>query len=165
MPEMSPEVKAAVQRLRVIRRELKALETEEALLRDLILASIGHWPADVFPVRVGEVEVALQARPGRVDMAAALKILEEAGRLAAVPARLVLNAEAAGQFDEQVQALGLPATKLRRLRALYQEVVREEPDPTPAFLADEASAGRLRPEQYRACFQKSRPQIPVVIVR
>lgn len=165
MPEMSPEVKAAVQRLRVIRRELKALETEEALLRDLILSTVGKWPPDAFPIRVGEVELSLQSRPGRVDVAAALRVLEEAGLVAAVPTRLAVNEDAAARFHDDLKALGLSPTKLERVRSLYQKVVRSEPDPTPAFLATEASAGHLRPDQYRACFQKGRPQIPVVTVR
>lgn len=165
MPELPPEVKAAVQRLRVIRRELRSLETEEALLRDLILATIAHWPAEAFPVRVGEVELSRQTRPGRVDEAAALRVLEEAGLLQDVPTRLVLDADRAAAFEGEVAALKLPAPKRGRVLQLYRDAVHAEPDPRPAFLAEAAETGQLLPDQYRACFQKARPQIPVVIVR
>jgi len=165
MPELSAEVKAAVHRLRVIRRELKALETEEALLRDLILATVGHWPPDAFPVRVGDVELSLQRRPGRVDVDSALRVLGEAGLAGEAPRRLVLNPDAAARFEEELGAIGLPPGKQARIRALYADVVRAAPDPTPAFLAQAAAAGRLGPAAYRACFLHQRPTIPVVTVR
>jgi hypothetical protein len=165
MPEIAPEVKAAVKRLRTLRREVKALETEEALLRNLILTAVGHWPPDRFPIRVDEVELQVQSRPGRIDEGAARAILEDAGRLQAAPVRLVVNPDGAAAFDRQLESLGLPVSTLKRVRALYAEVVRAEPAPTPGFLDAEASAGHLTPDQYRDCFQKGRPKTPVLVLR
>ena len=162
---VDPELAAAVHRLAAVRAERRALETEEALLRDLVWRHVEHWPPDAFPWRAGAVELRRQVRGGRVEDETALAILDEAGLLAAAPRRFVVNDAEAARFGERLDALRLGAGKRRAVADAFDRAVTAVPQPDADWLAEQARAGRLTPEQYRACFAQRRPQVVVLTVR
>jgi hypothetical protein len=165
-PPLSPDLAQAVSRLWQVREELKRLETEEAALRDGILAAVEDWPDSWFPVNVGGHELRRSRRPGRLDATAALDRLAALGLMPRVPLRPTLaNADAAVRFGERVKALRLGAEATARVLALYGEAVALVPDVNADLLRAWRSAGTLTESEYRACFRDAKPDIPVLAVR
>jgi hypothetical protein len=163
--QVDPELASAIHRLAAVREQRHALETEEAMLRDLILRHVEHWPSDAFPLRVDAVELRRQIRPGRVDEEAALAVLDEAGLLNAAPRRYIVHPDGVADLPARLDALRLGAKKRQLLDEALARAVSAEPHADPDFLETAARRGQLTPAQYRACFVHGRPHIVVLTVR
>ena len=166
LPHISAELAQAVTRLGYLRRQLKELETEESLLRDRILSEISSWPRTSFPMKVGNFEVRLGERKGRVDPQGAYQVLLTQRLLSEVPMEPGIEDVA------QVEALGhglarltMPEVTRSQLVQLYQGAIKWHPQVSQEILAAFQDQARLTVEQYRACFKDSKPVVVTLTVR
>jgi hypothetical protein len=162
---VSPQLVEAVGRLWQVRAEMKALATEEAALRDAVLAEVADWPVAWFPVRAGGHDLRLSLRAGHLDAEAASTRLARLGLLGRVPREpAIKDPVRAREFPRVVARLRLGQAQ-EAVLAAYAEVVEWVPAITPDLLRGWRDAGALDPEDLAACFRDGRPQIAVLTVR
>jgi hypothetical protein len=165
-PGLTPELARAVSRLAQLRDELKQRETEEAALRDAILASIQGWPDEWFPIRIAGHELRRARRAGRLDGEKAQDRLAARGLLARVPlAPRIKDAQAAIEFPERVRRLNLDDAVTRELTLGFREAVSLEPSISADLLKAWRDNGTLPESDYRQCFKDGRSEILVLLVR
>ncbi len=165
-PAASEEIARCIIRLATVRRELRALETEEQLLREALERSLGTWPGEWFPIQVDAHELRRHARMGSLDVEAARAVLAEAGLLASAPTAMqVVSDHAARQFPGQLEGLGLSKKAAGLVRQLFADAVAPVPDLTAAWVGSQHAAGRLDEDRWRQCFRRGQPLIWVWAVR
>ncbi len=165
-PAISPELAQAVTQLGHVRRQLKDLETEEALLREQILAVVEHWPKEAFPLRVGAFEVRLGERKGRIDVAACYQVLEEERLLAEMPVEpVILDVSQVDQLRRALVRLDMPDATREQLIRSYKAAVDWQPILSHEVLAKLHQEAQLSPEEYRACFKDGKPTVTMLTVR
>lgn len=149
-----------------MRQEIRALETEEQLLRETLERTLSDWPAEWFPIQVESHALRRHARAGSLDLEAARAALTEAGRLDEAPTTLqVVDEGAARQFPARVEALGLSKKAGRLVRQFFDEGVAPVPELTTAWVESQHAAGHLDDAAWRRCFRGSQPIIWVWAVR
>lgn len=163
---MPTELVEAVSRLAAIRRHLKDLEMEESILRDEIIAGLSRLNDPRFPLRLGDHEVRLGGRAGRVNETAAMEQLNRAGLSDQVETAVEIgDAETARQFPLQVRALSMPKATRTALMTWFDTAIALRPHPTSEQLERWRSAALLDDEAYRRCFKDLKPWIPILTVR
>jgi hypothetical protein len=165
-PAASEELCRCIIRLAAVRQEMRALETEEQLLRDTLDRTLSGWPAEWFPIQVESLALRRHARAGSLDWEAARVVLSEAGRLDEAPTTLqVVDQGAARQFPARVATLGLSKPAVRQVRQFFAEGVGPVPELTTAWVDGQHAAGNLDDEAWRRCFRRGQPIIWVWAVR
>ena len=163
---ISGELAQAVTRLGFLRRQIKELETEESLLRDRILAEISEWPRSSFPMAVGNFEVRLGDRKGRINPVAAYEVLSHERLLAELPSEPgIQNAGEVDSLGRGLAGLPMPEDTRSQLIARYKGAIEWHPLISPEALAAWHQQARLTPEQYRACFKDGKPTQVILTVR
>lgn len=165
-PTVTLDLQETVNRIGHLRRQLKVLESEEALLRDQILIRLKDWPEEIFPLRIGEFEVRLGERKARLDPALAETILRQASLLEELPKDpQVQNAEAYTRFVEALSSLDMPTVTRRQLTSALGQAITVRAHVSQGAIDDLRHSGRLSEEEYRACFKDGRPTITTLTVR
>ncbi|NMP21331.1 hypothetical protein [Sulfobacillus harzensis] len=166
MPAITPELAQAVTRLGHIRRQMRDLETEEALLREEILSVVEYWPRDVFPLRVGAFEVRVGERKGRIDLTQCLSIMEREHLLAEVPREpVIVSHDGADELRRALTRLDMPESTREALVQAYKAAIDWKPDVSFDVLTRLADEARLSPEEYKSCFKEGKPTVTVLTVR
>ncbi len=165
-PAASEELRRCIVRLAAVRQQIRALETEEQLLRETLDRALSDWPDEWFPIQVESHVLRRHARAGLLDLEAARAVLAEAGRLDEAPATLqVVDEGAARQFGARVDALGLSKKAARLVRQFFDEGVGPVPELTAAWVNSQHAAGHLDDGAWRRCFRRGQPTIWVWAVR
>jgi hypothetical protein len=165
-PAVSEELGRCIVRLSKVRAEIRALETEEQLLRDALARSVGAWPDSWFPIRAEDRELRRHGRVGTIDAEAALQALTAAGLRDQVPTVMrVADAEAAREFPSRLLDLGIGRRTADKVAALFSTVVQPVPDVTAAWLEERRAAKAVDEDTYRACFRRGQPVVWVWTVR
>lgn len=163
---VTPELAQAVTRLGHLRRQLKELETEEALLREQILSVIEPWPREAFPLRVGAFEVRLGERKGRIDATRCYQILQEEHLIGEIPMEPVIVE--AGLVDQLRRALvrsDMPEATREALIQTYQAAIEWKPLLSYDVVTKLHDEARLSPREYRQCFKEGKPMVTTLTVR
>ncbi|CAB1127912.1 conserved protein of unknown function [Candidatus Hydrogenisulfobacillus filiaventi] len=161
-----PELVEAVTRLARLRRQLKELEHEEAVVRERVLALLDPWPPEAFPLAVGPLTVTRYSRPGRLDPEAARRVLTAAGQWQALPAEwTVADPALAEHLAAQLAILPMPESSRAVLSALWRGALARQPRLDAAVLDRLVAEGRLDARDRAACFKGGRPSVTVVAVR
>jgi truncated hemoglobin YjbI len=163
---ITPELADAVIQLGLLRRQMKELESQDLKLRECVLSQIVQWPRAVFPVKVGQFEVRLSDRRGRIDVDHAIDILTQARLMPEVPRVLCLRAadelEALGRA---LVSLAMPEETRSFLMRHFQAATDSCPDLSVELLSAFYERARLTKDQYRACFKDGQSVVPVLTVR
>lgn len=166
LPHITAELAQAVTRLGYLRRQLKELETEEALLRDRILSEVEDWPREVFPVKVGSFDVRLAERKGRIDAAAAYQLLSQERLLAEMPSEpSITDAGELEALGRGIAGCPMPAATRSQLIGQYKKAVDWAPSISHDSLLNLYQKARLAPEQYRRCFKEGKSSVVSLTVR
>jgi hypothetical protein len=153
-------------RLATIRRELKELESEEREIRDSLLSELKDWPEDGFPIRVGEVELRISRRSGRIDPEEALHILESRELLDRVPTEAVISdQQAVLSLRVAISRLSMPSDTQQQLSANFQEAIKFRPALRNDWLGGLYKNDWLDRDSYARCFKERKPVVPVLVVR
>lgn len=165
-PAVSEELGRCILRLSKVRAELRALETEEQLLRDALARAVGAWPDSWFPVRAQDHELRRHGRAGTVDAEAASKALTAAGVMDQVPTVMrIADADVAREFPARLLELGIGRRTADKVASLYSAAVQPVPEVTAAWLEERHAAKVVDEGTYRACFRRGQPVVWVWTVR
>ncbi|PSR23012.1 MAG: hypothetical protein C7B45_04330 [Sulfobacillus acidophilus] len=165
-PPIGPDLTEAVTQLGLLRRQMKELESQELTLRARVLAQITHWPRHAFPVKVGQFEVRLSYRKGRVDSNQAADILTQARLMPEVPRVACVRADAEIEaLGRAIASLAMPEKTRHLLTQHFQEAIDFCPDISFELLSGFHERARLTTDQYQACFRDGQSVLPVLTVR
>lgn len=165
-PQITPELAQAVTRLGHLRRQLKDLETEESLLRERIIAEISTWPRGEFPLKMGQFEVRLAERKGRIEPVTALSVLQNERLMHQVPLKpSIKDADQIDSLGRDLTQLMMPDETRGRLIESYKASIDWQPLISPEVVTSLYNQARLTPNQYKACFKEQKPVVLVLTVR
>ncbi|WP_053960163.1 hypothetical protein [Sulfobacillus thermosulfidooxidans] len=163
---VSANMAQVIVRLATIRREIRQLETEEHVIRQELLKTVQDWPPHAFPIRVGEVELRLQQRSGRIDYEEALHILDSQGLLNQAPAEgIVSDQDALIALRVAISELSMPQDTQQQLSSFFQQAIQFRPTLSTEWLAHLFQSQALDEASYARCFKDQKPVVPVLVVR
>ncbi|SMC04427.1 hypothetical protein SAMN00768000_1649 [Sulfobacillus thermosulfidooxidans DSM 9293] len=163
---VSANMAQVIVRLATIRREIRQLETEEHVIRQELLKTLQDWPPNAFPIRVGEVELRLQQRNGRIDYEEALQVLDDHGLLdQAASEAVVSDQEALVALRIAISELSMPQDTQQQLSSVFQKAVQFRPALSAEWLERLFKSQALDEASYARCFKDQKPVVPVLVVR
>lgn len=165
-PVIGRDLAEAIGRLGGVRRQIKALETEESALRQQVMKAIADWPQECFPVRVAGYEVKRQQRVGKVDVDEATKILSDKGLLDQVDTRPeFLDIDALINLRVDMARKPMPSQTRLELTAQFEQAIGWHPVITAQEIQDFYAHHRLEEAEWLLCFRDLKPVIEVLLVR
>lgn len=165
-PSIGRDLAEAIGRLGGLRRQMKALETEESVLRQQVMNAIRDWPQEWFPVRVSGYELKRQQRVGKVDGEEAARILSDKGLLAQVKTQPALfNIDSLMELRVDLASKPMPSTTRQDLTDKFEAAIAWQPIITPQDLEEFRAHGHLADAEWLQCFRDLKPVIEVLLVR
>ncbi len=165
-PVIERDLAETINRLGSIRRQLKDLETEEALLRNQVVAALAGWPAKWFPIRVGGYEIRRQQRAGKLDVDQAVKILLDKGLLALLESTpVIIGTQEVYALRVDLASQMMPPETRSVLLQDYEAAIGERPVIAVGDIEALHQQGKLTEDEWKGCFKDAKPFIEMLTVR
>lgn len=165
-PSIGRDLAEAIGRLGGLRRQMKALETEESVLRQQVMNAIRDWPQEWFPVRVSGYEIKRQQRTGKVDGEEATRILSDKGLLDQVKTRPeFFNIDTLIELRVDLAQKPMPSATRQDLTDKFEQAIGWQPVITAQDLEEFHAHGQLEEAEWTQCFRDLKPIIEVLLVR
>ena len=156
----------AVDRIYRIRNEIRQLEMEETVLRDAVLSALEEVDESAFPLRLGNHDVRVQFRSGRIDEDSAVSVLTAAG----LESELVKTGEIVGteqllQLEESLRTATMPAKSRDALQSAYRSAIRYRMRVDLDRLKALRTGGMIDEESYQGCFRDRKSVVRALSIR
>ncbi len=156
----------AVDRIFRIRHEISQLEMEEMELRDSVLSALDGVRGTDFPLRIGEHDVRVQVRSGRIDDQRAIERMSQLGLADRLPMRSeILDPAALADFEHDLATVAMSTRSRSRLQEAYKAAVGHRAHVDMATLQLWREQRMISDADYQACFRAGKSAIFVLIVR